>query len=281
MVPLNAKLMKKLILLFIIFSTCAIQAQRKPKIKGNKNVLEVSEDLPAFNAIELNDDLDIFLQKANTEGYQLIADENLFNVLKFKVVDSTLVISSFYKITSKKKMDIIINYYELNSITLNDGRIKMQDMIDTDELAVHTTGNAKLQLNANASVMDIVMDGNSSGDFNLEGDSLNITLKDRIDISIYAVSETNIITMQDNASAKMDGSSINMQINLTGNTNFRAKKLQADLISANLEGSPNARIYAKERLELSSAGASKTYLSGDAKIEILDFLDTSELHKEE
>ena len=272
--------MKKIIVLFIIFSTCAIQAQRKPKIKGNKNVIEVSEDLPSFNAIELNDDLDIFLQKANTEGYQLVADDNLVDVLKFRVVDSTLVISAFYKITAKKKLDITIKYYELNAITLNDGRIKMQDMIDTDELAVRTSGNAKLQLNASASVMDIVMDGNSSGDFNLEGDSLNITLKDRIDISIHTVSETNIITMQDNASAKMDGSSINMQVNLSGNSNLRAQKLLTDLISANLEGSPNARIYAKESLELSSAGASKTYLSGDAKIEILDFLDTSELHKE-
>ncbi len=272
--------MKKLILLIVMFSFCVVQAQRKPKIKGNKNVIEVSEDLPAFNAIELNDDLDIFLQKANTEGYQLTIDDNLVDVLKFRVVDSTLVISAFYKITGKKKLDITINYYELNSITLNEGRIKMQDMIDSDELTVNTTGNAKLQLNANASVMDIVMDGNSSGDFNLESDSLNITLKNRIDVGIYAVSETSIINMQDNASAKMDGSSVNMQINLTGNSNLKAQKLQADLISANLEDSPSARVYATENLELSSSGSSKTYLRGDAKIEIFDFLDTSELHKE-
>ena len=209
-----------------------------------------------------------------------MADDNLVDVLKFRVIDSTLIISAFYKITGKKKLDITINYYELNSISLNDGRIKMQDKIDTDELSVNTTGSAKLQLNANASVMDIVMDGNSSGDLNLEGDSLNITLKDRIDVGIYAISETNIITMQDNASAKMDGSSINMQVNLSGNSNLRAQKLQADLVSANLVGSPNAKIYAKESLELSSAGSAKTYLRGDAKIEILDFLDTSQLHKE-
>jgi hypothetical protein len=272
--------MKIYILVLFLFSYCIVNAQRKPKIKGNKNVIEVTEDLPAFNAIQLNDDLDILLQKANREGYQLTADDNLVDVLKFRVVDSTLVISAFYKITGKKKLDITIKYYELNSITLNDGRIRMQDMIDADELTVTTSGSAKLQLNANASVMDIVMIGNSSGDFNLQGDSLNITLKDRIDVGIYAVSETNIITMQDNASAKMDGSSINMQVNLSGSTSLKAQKLMADLVSANLEGSSSAKVYAKENLELSSSGSSKTYLSGDAKIEILDFLDTSELHKE-
>ena len=272
--------MKKLILLFLLFSIGVIQAQRKPKIKGNRDVIEVSEDLPAFNAIELNDDLDISLQKANTEGYELTADDNLVDVLKFKVVDGTLVISAFYKIVSKKKLDIIIKYYELDEITVNDGRIKMQDMINTDQLTINMTGGAKLQLNANASVMDILMDGNSSGDFNLEGDSLNITMKDRIDVDIYAVSETNIITMRDNASAKMDGSSVNMQVDMSGNTNLKAQKLMANLVSAKLEGSPSAKIYAKENLELSSSGSSKTFLSGDAKIEILDFFDTSELHKE-
>lgn len=272
--------MKQFVWLIMLCSVCTVYAQRKPKIKGNRNVVEVAENLPAFNAIELNDDLDIILQKGSLEGYELAADDNLVDVLKFRVVDSTLIITSFYKVTAKKKLDIVIKYYDLNVIRVNDGRIKMQDKIDTDELSVNTTGSAKLQLNANASVMDIVMEGNSSGDFNLEVDSLNVTLKDRIDVDIYAVSETNIITMQDNASAKMDGSTINMQVNLSDNATIRAQKLQANLINANLAGSSTARVYATENLELSSAGSSKTYLSGEAKIEILDFLDTSELHKE-
>ncbi len=272
--------MKKFILVVLLFATCAIQAQRTPKIKGNKNVIEVVEDLPSFNAIELNDDLDIVLKMANTEGYELTVDDNLVDVLKFKVVDGTLVIGAFYKITGKKKLDITINYRELNAITLKEGSIKMQDIIDTDELSVHASGNSKLQLNANASVMDIVMDGESSGDFNLEGDSLNISLKDRVNIEVFAVGETNIITMQDNASAKMTGSSVKLQVNLSGNTDLKAPELMAELVSANLEGSANLKIHVKEGLELSSAGSSKTYLSGDPKIVILDFLDTSELHKE-
>lgn len=272
--------MKKFILLLVLFSICAIHAQRKPKIKGNKNVIEVSEDLPAFNAIELNDDLDIFLQKANSEGYQLTIDDNLVDVLKFRVVDSTLVISSFYKITGKKKLDITIKYYDLNEIIARDGRIKMQDMIDTDGLSVSTFGSAKLELNANASVMDIVMNGNSSGDFNLQADELNITLKDRIDVGIYAVGDRTIVNMKDNASAKMDGTSNGLQANLSGSANLKAEKLQAKEVSVNLEGSSNARVFAENLLELSSRGSSKTYLSGDGKIEIIDFLDTSELHKE-
>ena len=272
--------MKKFILLLLICTTCAMQAQRTPKIKGNKNVIEVLEELPSFNAIELNDDLDISLKNANTEGYELTIDDNLVDILKFKVVDGTLLIGAFYKITGKKKLDITINYRELNTIALKEGSIKMQDIIDTDELTVHTTGNSKLQLNANASVVNIVMDADSSGDFNLEADSLNITLKDRVNVDVFAVSETNMITLQDNASAKMTGSSVKLQVNLSGNTDLKAPELMAELVNANLEGSANIKIHATDSLELSSAGSSKTYLSGDPKIVILDFLDTSELHKE-
>ena len=272
--------MKKYFVIVILLAAATLQAQRKPKIKGNKSVIEVGEDLPAFNAIELNDDLEIFVQKASSEGYVLTADDNLVDVLKFRVVDSTLVISSFYTITSKRKLDITINYVEINSLILRDGRMRMKDIIDTDALEVTTFGSSKLELNANASTMNIVMDENSSGDFNLESDELNMTLKDRIDVRIYAVADRLVMNMQDNASAKMDGTSNGLQANLSGGASLKAEKLQADEVSAHLEGSSSAKIYANKLLELSSKGSSKTYLSGDGKIEIIDFLDTSELHKE-
>jgi len=272
--------MKKLILVLIAFSTCGIYAQRKPKIKGSKNVIQVSEDLPAFNAIELNDNLEITLQQAESEGYMLNADDNLVDVLKFKVVDSTLVISAFYKITSKKKLDIAINYFELTSITMLDGKIRMTDQIETDQLSINTNGNAKLQLGANASKIDVIMNDNSSGDFNLEADEINIVLSDRIDVGIFAASETNIMTLQGNASAKMDGSAENFGITLSGSSNLKAQKLKAQTVSATLEGSSSARVNVSDILELSSRGSSKTYLSGNGRIEILEFLDTAELHKE-
>ncbi len=272
--------MKKYILVLIALSTTAIYSQRKPKIKGSKNVIEVTENLPAFNAIELTDDIDITLRKGRSEGYSLSADDNLIDVLKFEVQDSTLVISSFYKITSKKKLDITIDYFEINKINMVAGRIRMEDQIDVEELMVHTSGNAKLELNANASTIDITMMGNSSGDFNLDADDMSIKVSDRIDVRIIAICDTNIIDLQGNATVKMDGNSENFGITQTGSSNLKASKHKAQTVSANLEGSANARVYANELLELSSKGSSKTYLYGNGRIEIQEFLDTSELHKQ-
>ena len=156
----------------------------------------------------------------------------------------------------------------------------MKDVIETDELTIETYGSSKVQLNSNANQTNLLMEGNSSGDFSLESDSLHIILKDRVDVRIYSTSQRNNIQMNSNASAKMEGSAYAFSATLSDNANLRARKLDAEGVEVISEGSPNARIFASKIFELSSRGSSKTYLSGDAKIEILEFLDTSELHKE-
>jgi len=270
----NAVILGALLICFQSFS------QRKPKIKGNKSVVEVSERLDAFNAIVLNDDLTINLQKSNEEGYRLNLDDNLIDVLKFKVEDSTLFISSFYKITSKKKLDITVNYYELSSISMRDGRIKMTDAVSTDVLNIKTTGSAKLQLNANVYTANIEMEGNSSGDLNIETDKIKVDLKDRVDVRLYAVSKLYTTTMDGTATANVEGTTGALSANLFNKSNLRARKLQASEVEVIAEGSSSARVFASDIFELTSSGSAKTYLSGDAEIDIIEFLDTSQLHKE-
>jgi hypothetical protein len=272
--------MKNIVIIVSLLFCFQSFGQRKPKIKGNKNVVTVNESLPAFNAIELNDDLDINLVKANQEGYSLTIDDNLIDVLKFKVEDSTLIISSFYKITSKKKLEITVNYYDVSSFKLRDGRIQMSDMIETEELTIKTYGSSKLQLNANTNVTNLIMEGNSSGDLSLESDTLNITLKDRVDVSIYSTSERNNTEMYSTASAKMEGTAYAFSVNLFDKANLKARKLDAEGVEVIAEGSATARVYASKVFELTSRGSSKTYLSGEAEIDIVEFLDTSQLHKE-
>ncbi|MFS4466918.1 GIN domain-containing protein [Maribacter sp. 2210JD10-5] len=255
-------------------------AQRKPKIKGNKNVVEVREDLPPFHAIQLDDDLEVVLQKASNEGYTIEADDNLIDVLKFKVSDSVLVISSFYNIISKKKLNITVYYTELTDINMKNGEISMQDVISSDRLYVYTSGTSRLELNATADIIDISMEGISSGDFNLASDSLNLTLKDRIDVRVYATGEKNNVYMYKNASAKFEGTSDFFTAKLYGNSNLKAEKLEAQSAMIISQDSPSARVNVLSDFQLSSRGSSRTSLYGNPKITILDFLDTSRLDKE-
>ncbi len=273
--------MKNLMLFSLLITPLLILGQRKPKIKGNREVTEVREELPPFNAIELNDNLEIILKKSFGEGYEITADDNLVDVIKFEVEDSTLIVSSFYTITAKKKLDIAINFKELKAITLRDGKITTTDIVATDALYVNVFGNSRLNLKADAFVANVNMEDTSKGDFNMDVDSLNITLKNRADAKIYAVTGTKQIELQNNAVLDVEGTSDNVQLKMFSNSKYKGSKMQATAIYAQLEESTVARLQATKTLELQSRGSAKTYVHGEPEITLLEFLDTSQLLKKE
>ncbi|NNJ89287.1 MAG: DUF2807 domain-containing protein [Eudoraea sp.] len=269
----------KLLSLVLLFTTLAIQAQRKPKIKGNRTVIEVKDALPPFTKIELRDDLEITLRRSTEEAYTVLADDNLIDVLKFKIEDNTLVISSFYQIVSKKKLDIEIAYTQLSSIMLSDGRLTSIDKISSENLKITTLGSAKIEIGADAGLVKIDMQDNSSGSFNLTTDSLSVKLLNKADASIYTNSYNNALSMNDNSRLEIEGTADNFEISLDGNANLRAEDLESQKITATLMASSDARFFVTEAIKLSQQGSSRCYLYGEPAIELRQFTDTAELFK--
>ena len=80
--------MKKLILLLpllLTFSFASI-AQKKDKIKGDKNVTTVTNNIDkGFTAIEISDDLKVNLTKSVANSYILTTKKNLQAIVKFTV----------------------------------------------------------------------------------------------------------------------------------------------------------------------------------------------------
>jgi len=264
--------------LLLLTGTIAV-AQKKPKIKGSKTVIEVNEKLPPFNAINLVDNLKIQLQKSREQGYSFTGDDNLLDVLKFEVVDSTLMVSAFYKITSKKKLNIVINYQNLDVIKMQEGRIDMKDIMATDRLDIHLSGGSKLTLNAHAPEINITMDGHSSADLNTDADVTTINLKEKANLKLYSISEDAQIDMHDNANAKIEGSVSSFNMDLFGNTMLKAENYKAAEVKVNLDESADVKVFAAQTIDISTKGNSKTYLYGNPKISIIDFLDSSQLIK--
>ncbi len=271
--------MKNLTILLVLLCNVALVAQRKPKIKGSRIVTEVNGELPAFNAVQLNDNLDIVLKKSFGPGYDIVADDNLIDILKFKVQDSTLVITSFYDVTAKKQLDITVNYTDLKAISIKEGRITSDDIINSDELYVDAFANTRLDLKVSAAVMDINLEDSSRADFNLDVDSLNVRLTNRAEAYVYTVNEASLIEVEQNGSLTLEGTSDRVETSLTGSARLKAEKMEAGTLKANLENTANARIYAYRDLELSAKGNSRIYLFGNPQITILQFLDTAQLIK--
>ncbi|AEM70898.1 hypothetical protein Murru_1858 [Allomuricauda ruestringensis DSM 13258] len=273
--------MKKLLILLLILTPILSIAQRKPKIKGSRIVTEISEELPPFTAIMLNDDLEITLNKALGPGYHLIADDNLIDILKFEVEEGTLVISSYYNITAKKELQITVNYTELQAITLKNGSILSKDVIQSNELFVDGFNNTKLDIKANAAVMDINLEDTSSGDFHVEVDSLNINLNKRAQAYVYAQLNTGELDLEGNSSLTMEGTSERLQANLLESAKYRGESMQIGSCELKITGNANARVYAFGDININSTGNAGIYLYGTPKITIEEFLDTSQLIKKQ
>ncbi|MBC8767224.1 DUF2807 domain-containing protein [Arenibacter sp. BSSL-BM3] len=271
--------MKHILLFFMLTVSCVVYSQRKPKIKGNKNVIEVREPLPPFSAIELNDDLDINLQAASTEEYIIEADDNLIDVLKFRVENETLVISSYYKITSKRRLNITVNFSQLYRITANAGNIVVKNRFSTDFLEVNTFESGRVEIDVDADAMQITMNDNSKGNFKIDSDTLNIRMAEKSDLRLFGVMESTVLYMQRNSKADLEGFTDVFQVHLLDNSDLKAKRLEANTVQANLEGSPSAEVLAKTGVDLNSKGSAKTYVFGEGKINLQEFLDTSELYR--
>lgn len=276
--PIISSSVRKCIILLLALSTGLINAQRKPKIKGNRSVTEVQEALADFHAIALQDDLEITLEKAASPGYSITADDNLINVLKFEVASDTLFISSFYTITGKKQLDIKILFTDLSALIVKEGSVAMKEMLNADQFVVHTEGLARVQLRAKTAVFTLNMEGQSTGDFNLESDSLQINLKDRADVLVYQVSSSAGFDLNENSDLNLEGTSEHAQLYMHGHASLRAERMEAGLIEANLSDNSSARLKAG-KLVLSSAGSAKTYVFGDPEIIISSFRDAAEIYK--
>ncbi|QBA63299.1 GIN domain-containing protein [Muriicola soli] len=275
------KMTLRILTLFFLCHSIGIQAQRKPKIKGNRELTEVIKPLPPFSSIEIRDDLDIVLRRAPEESYRITADDNLIDVLKFEVENGVLVVSSFYQITAKKELSIEVSYTQLNAISLLEGRISTADgeRISSEELIVDTQGISRIEVDADVGQLKLNMKDNSKGNFNVTADSLSLQLKHKSDAQVYINSFSSSIQIRDNALLLIEGTSNTLKLSSKDNARIRAQDLEADQLTANLAGSSDTRVLVNGEAELSLLEKARCYLFGEPEIKLLTFKDNAELFK--
>ncbi len=265
---------------FFTISPVALLAQRKPKIKGNRIVSSVNESLPAFRYLDLNDDLEVKLQRGAAEGYRLEVDENLVDVLRFEVRDSTLKISSFYNITGSKKLDITVFYTELAGVAATDGELISEEPIPAVSLNLEARDEGRLNMRVRADFCRVLLQGNGKADLNLDADTVSVALMDRSDAIIYTVNKGMGIKLNGNTGLTLEGISTEVRTVLDGNVTYKAQKMEADHLDLQAMESATARVRAVNTCSLSLSGGSRTYIYGNPSIEVQEFTDRAEIHKE-
>lgn len=272
--------MKKLLLIVAMFAVGLTFAQKKEKIKGNKEVIEVYNNLPAFSALEIADGLDVVLMQTGAAGYRLKTDSNLIDIIKIEVIDSVLKLYTTMQISSSKKLEINLTSSQLNSINLSHGAsLESQNLLQSDSLKISTTNNSKYSLDLASGNLSINMNGNSNGKINYRGDNILMHLNESALIK-GSVSTTNFdLNINDRADMNIEGNCENLNLIATGSTDIKAKDLNVTHAKINGSNNSDIYIYSNKDLSLYAKGKSNVYVYGNPKINVEGLSDKSQIIK--
>ena len=274
--------MKKIaFLVMAVFISTLAFSQKKEKVKGSKIVTIVQKEVQPFTAIEVQDDLEIFLIKGDKNGVELDADDNLHDAIDLKYNGGTLILTSVKDITGFKKFTIRVTYTdELKSVEAkNKAKIQGPEEINLEEVTFKSFDNSKMFLNVNAKALTIIGNDKSEIQLNAKSESINIELSKNSDMKALISSTEMKFDMYQKSKATIEGDVIDLKLRLDNNTNLIGKNLNAKNCELIAEGYSNATIMAETSLSLDASGSSEVYLYGEPKIELKKFTDTSTLYK--
>ena len=97
-------------IIVVLFITTFSHAQKKEKIKGSKIITVTVKEIDTFDAVDIADNLEVFLVKSDKNSVEIEADDNLHDAVIFEIIGSTLKLYSTKDVIRAKKFSIRINY---------------------------------------------------------------------------------------------------------------------------------------------------------------------------
>lgn len=272
-----------LIALFLVITSSITFAQRKDKIKGSKIVSTEKTELENFSRILIGENLKVSLIKSDAPSVEITADDNLHEILIKEVMDETLVIKTTKRITTKKQLDIKINYTESLSLieTNENGQISTVNTLEVPELTLKSTGSSKLFLTVKTEKFKFINSDKAKAELNVTADMSTLELSDNSKIEAL-INATDIkVDLYQRANANIEGDTDTLEIRADNSTNFIGKNLTANTCQILAEADSDLYIQVIEEVIIDASGASEIYIYENPKITITKFKDTAKLHKKE
>lgn len=279
---LNRLQMKKHIALaLLLLISTAVLAQKGEKIKGSKTVTIAPKEIGNFTALEISDNIEVYLDQGEKCELKIEADDNLHDIIKLDLEANTLRVSTTKQATNYKKLIVRITYTkELKRVTaINKTIINAIQEIQLDDITFQSLDDAKLFLNVNSKKFGLQSNNNSKIELNLKSENTTIELSKNAVLKALISSPNLKCDLYQKAKATLEGDVNNATIRLDNNVTFTANNLiiqNAELLTENYS---TCSINVNGILSLNASGNSTTYLYGEQKIEAKKFMDNATLIK--
>ena len=265
---------------FLLTTTLAI-GQNKEKIKGSKTVIEKPKEIGEFTALEIEDNLTIFLEKGAKNEIKIESDDNLQEAISFDIKEKTLRIYTTKEITSFKKLTLKIKYTnDLKSVTAkNISVINALEAVQLDDITFKSLDFSKLYLNVNSKSFNLISDDKSKVELNLKAEKTKMQLSKNAQVKALITTTDLAFDMYQKTTAIIEGESTNAIIRQDNNSVFTGVNFTIHNADVTAEASAVCNLRADSSLIVDANGSSKIYILGTPRIEVRKFLGEAQLIK--
>ncbi|KAF2330188.1 DUF2807 domain-containing protein [Flavobacterium daemonense] len=278
----NQELMKKnsaLILLLLV--TTLTFAQRREKIKGTKIVTTSTKEVGSFDGLEVDDNLEVYLERGEKNEIKIEADDNLHDIVAMDLRDKTLRLYTSKESTIFKKLSVRVTYTgTLNKvIAKNDAVVYAIQELKLDDITFNSVDFSKLYLNVNAKKFSLIADDKSRSEINLKADEATVQLSKNAGLkSLVSALKFNCDLYQ-KSTAAIEGIAEKATIRLDNNSIFTGTKFTLKDANVTAESYSIGSVLAETTISIAVGDKAELSLFGNPAIQLTRFSEEAKLIK--
>ncbi len=278
----NLELMKKsTALLLLLFVTAFTFAQKREKIKGSKIVTTSVKEVGSFDALEVDDNLEVYLEQGEKNEIKIEADDNLHDIIGMDLREKTLRLYTNKESTIFKKLAVKVTYTKsLNKvITKNEAVVYAIQELQLDDITMNSLDFSKLYLNVNSKKFTLIADDKSKTELNLKAEEGNLQLSKNAIVKTLVSAIKFKCDLYQKASAAVEGIAEKATIRLDNNSTFTGVKFTLKDANVTAESNAVGSIFAETTLSLAVGDKAEISLFGSPAIQLTRFSEEAKLFK--
>ena len=278
----NLELMKKsTALLLLLCVTTLTFAQKREKIKGSKIVTTSIKEVGSFDALEVDDNIEVYLEQGEKNEIKIEADDNLHDIIGMDLREKTLRLYTNKESSIFKKLSVKVTYTKsLNKvIAKNEAIVYAIQELQLDDITMNCVDYSKLYLNVNAKRFNLIADDKSRTELNLKAEDGNLQLSKNAVVKTLVSAVKFKCDLYQRATAAIEGIAEKATIRLDNNSVFTGTKFTLKDANVTAEGSAVATILADTTIAIAAGDKSEISLYGDPKIDLTRFSEEAKLIK--
>lgn len=269
---------------FLLLTLCCTTlsfAQKKEKVKGTKILKTEKHEIEAFQEIEIEDNLEVYLVKGEKNALEIETDDNLHSAIDFKNYGKTLRLNTNKEISSFKKLEVRITYNDsLKLISVkHNAKLNAISELQVKNVTIKTFDYSKSALNVNTPNFTLITNDKSTIDLNLKSEDASVEMSKNSELKALINATKLKFDLYQKSEATIEGDTNELKLRLDNNAKYVGNNLTSKMTNIAIEGTTECGIFTNGNLTISATGKSKLLIYGDPKIEIKKFADEAILQK--